>query len=202
MSEKLRADLQHIADSIAEGSRVLDLGCSDGSLLYYIEHEKNADGRGIDISQSNVSHCVNNGLSVIQGDADLDLKHYPDKCFDYVIASQILQATKHPKEVLSQMLRISKHVIVSIPNFGHWYNRLYLSINGRMPVSRALSYQWYETPNIHFCTIKDFDILCDELNAKIEDKKYLYDSGKKISSLKRIISANLFSQRAIFVLKG
>jgi methionine biosynthesis protein MetW len=196
----LRRDLQQIYDLIPKEVRVLDLGCGYGELLQHLTHKKNVDGRGIEISQSGVSACVKNGLSVIQGDADTDLKYYPDNCFDYIISSQVLQATRHPKEVLQEIMRISKRAIISTPNFGYWYNRLYLVLKGRMPVSSTLSYQWYETPNIHFSTMRDFNVLCYELGYKIEKKIYLQPSGEKLSNPLAMLFPNLFSEKCIFVL--
>ncbi len=198
----LRQDLQYIANIIPEESRVLELGCGDGELLKYLVSEKNIDGRGIEISQSGVSKCVKSGLSVIQGDVDLDLKFYPDKCFDYAVSSQMLQATSHPKEVLQEMMRIAKYSIVSMPNFGYWFNRFYLLLKGRMPVSGTLSYQWYETPNIHFSTAFDFEMLCNELDYVIEEKIYLNPRGSKIPPFFSIFSPNLLSEKCIFVIKN
>ncbi len=196
MTQNLRPDLQSIANLIKEGSRVLDIGCSEGELLYHLAKYKKVDARGIEISQSNVSKCVKSGLAVIQGDADFDLKFYPDKCFDYVISSQMLQATRHPREVLQEMLRIGNKVVVSIPNFGYWYNRMYILLKGRMPVSSTLPYQWYETPNIHFSTVKDFEILCADIGCKIETKLFLSPSGSK--SVK--IAPNLLGETGVFLL--
>ena len=196
----LRKDLQHIANMIPNRSRVLDLGCGDGHLLHYLVHKKNVDGRGIEIQQKSVSQCVKDGLSVIQGDADVDLQFYPDECFDYTISSQMLQATHSPRDVLHEMMRVSKNAIISIPNFGYWYNRFYLMFKGRMPVSNTLSYQWYETPNIHFSTIFDFEALCKDLGYIIKDKIFLSSSGKRIPPLSQAISPNLLSEKCIFVL--
>lgn len=192
----LRPDLQCIANLVKEDSRVLDIGCSEGELLYNLEKLKNVDARGIELAQNNVSKCVKNGLAVIQGDADLDLKFYPDKCFDYVISSQMLQATRHPREVLQEMLRIGKQVIVSIPNFGYWYNRLYLLINGSMPVSKTLPYAWYETPNIHFSTMKDFEKLCTDINCNVETKLFLSPCG----NIHMTFMPNLLGETGVFVL--
>lgn len=195
-NKKLRPDLQVIANLISEGARVLDIGCCEGEILYYLAKKKKVDARGVELLQSNVSKCVKNGLAVIQGDADTDLKFYPDQCFDYVISSQMLQATKHPKEVLLEMLRIGKKVVVSIPNFGYWYNRLYLLKNGRMPVSKTLPYQWYETPNIHFSTVKDFVLLCKNIGCNIEMQLFLSScDGKNIK-----IMPNIFAETAVFLL--
>mgnify|MGYP003347236359 FL=1 len=145
-----RVDLHHLAEMVAEGSRVLDVGCGDGTLLRLLAEKRGADARGIELSQKGVNECVAKGLSVIQGDADSDLIFYPDQSFDYVILSQTLQAMNRPREVVEHMLRIGRYAIVSFPNFGHWRIRFQLLFSGRMPVTKNLSYSWYETPNIHF----------------------------------------------------
>lgn len=196
----LRQDLKVIADIVSDGSKVLDVGCCDGALLYYLATKKQVQAHGIELSQSGVSTSVKNGLSVIQGDADSDLKFYPDKCFDYVISSQMLQATHNPKEVLDEMLRIGNQVIVSIPNFGYWQNRYYLLAKGRMPVTESLSYEWYETPNIHFCTIRDFSLLVKQLKANTKKIVYLTEQGQSVSWLWRTLLPNFFSSSAVFVL--
>ena len=164
----VRVDHLLIAKMVEPNSRVLDVGCGDGALLQLLATERNVDARGIEISQAGVNECVARGLSVIQGDADTDLSGYPDDVFDYVILSQTLQATRRPKVVLENMLRIGRRAIVSFPNFGHWRIRTQLMFKGRMPVTGSLSSPWYETPNIHFCTVRDFVALVDELGARIE----------------------------------
>lgn len=148
-----RVDLEVVANLIPPQSRVLDVGSGDGSLLELLQDTKQVDGRGLELSQRGVNECVARGLSVIQGDADKDLEFYPDKGFDFVVLSQTLQATRNPKLVLDELLRIGNRAIVSFPNFGHWRVRLSLFLNGRMPVTKDLPYSWYDTPNIHFCTI-------------------------------------------------
>lgn len=197
----LRPDLQQIADLVTPGTRVLDLGCYEGELLSCLVTEKQVDGRGIELSPTRVSHAVHRGLAVIQGDVESDLKHYPDQCFDYLISSQVLQATHHPKDVLEEMLRVGKHCIVSIPNFGYLATRFYLGFVGKMPVTKTLSYTWYETPNIHFCTVADFIELCHAVGAEIETIHYLNDKGHRLNPLLKWISPNLFSSKAIFLLK-
>lgn len=196
-----RVDFLQIAEMVEPGSRVLDVGCSDGALLKLLTEEKGVDGRGIELSQRNVNHCVAHGLSVVQGDADTDLMIYPDGAFDYVILSQTIQATQHPRLVLEQMLRIGKHAIVSIPNFGHWRIRLYLGLRGRMPVTGNLPYQWYDTPNIHFCTIKDFVALCDDVHATVEAKVAVNAQGRRVNLGTNLTFANLFAEQALFLLR-
>ncbi len=176
-----RDDLLLVADMVGLRSRVLDVGCGDGTLLRLLAEEKGVDGRGIELSQSGVNDCVAKGLSVIQGDADTDLADYPDNSFDYVILSQTLQATRQPRKVLEHMLRIGRHAIVSFPNFGHWKIRLQVAFGGRMPMTRNLDCAWYDTPNIHFCTIQDFMTLVQEIGARIERGVALDRSGAPLS---------------------
>ena len=151
-----RIALVLIADMVESGSRVLDIGCGQGELLELLVDRRHADGRGLELSQSGVNACVARGLSVVQGNADTDLSYYPDNGFDTVILSQTLQATQRPREVLREMARIGQRLIVSIPNFGHWRVRANLALQGRMPETNALSTPWYETANIHLCTLLDF----------------------------------------------
>src|ERR1700732_2543980 len=157
-----RVDHLLVAEMIDPRSRVLDVGCGDGELLKLLE-SRGVDGRGIELSREGVNDCVAKGLAVIQGDADADLAYYPNDAFDYVILSQTLQATRHPRAVLEHMLRIGRHAIVSFPNFGHWQVRLQVLFLGHMPQTDMLPYSWYDTPNIHHCTIKDFRQLCTKI---------------------------------------
>lgn len=197
----IRVDLQLIADMIEPGTRVLDVGCGNGALLEYLWREKQADARGIEISTQGVQACVSAGLSVVQGDVETDLKNYPDGAFDYVILSQTLQAMMAPKAMLEQMTRIGKHVIVSLPNFAYWRVRLYMMFQGRMPVSAELPYEWYDTPNIHFCTIRDFVKLADDMGLTIERSLFLDDEGASRTIGKSIAMANWFGEQAVFLLK-
>ncbi|MEQ8295895.1 MAG: methionine biosynthesis protein MetW [Nitratireductor sp.] len=196
-----RVDFAMVAGLIEPRARVLDIGCGDGALLDLLITDKQIDGRGIEISQRGVNECVARGLSVIQGDADTDLSYYPDQGFDYVILSQTLQATRNPKEVLEQLLRIGERAIVSFPNFGHWRVRLSLLLRGRMPVTRDLAHSWYDTPNIHFCTIRDFVALCEEIGATVESATALDDNGQKIGVSMPWWFWNFFGQQAVFLLK-
>jgi methionine biosynthesis protein MetW len=199
-AQSSRVDFLVIADMVEEGSRVLDIGCSDGGLLKLLSEKRHVDGRGMELSQKGVNQCVAHGLSVVQGDADTDLAQYPDQAFDYVILSQTLQATHRPKDVIAQMLRIGRNAIVSFPNFGHWRIRRYIALHGRMPVTDALPQQWYETPNIHFCTIKDFIALCDVAGARIEQRFALNAQGRRVSLGGGNRVANLFAEQAVFLL--
>jgi len=195
-----RDDLLVIAAMVANGTRVLDVGCGDGSLLRLLADQKQVDARGIEISQRGVNDCVSKGLSVIQGDADTDLIDYPANAFDYVILSQTIQATRNPKKVLEQMLRIGSRAIISFPNFGHWRIRSQLVLKGRMPVTDNLSYAWYETPNIHFCTIRDFVALADEVEANIEKAIALDSRGYPVRLNAPWWVWNLFGEQAVFLL--
>jgi len=195
-SSSLRVDLRLIADMVKPGARVLDVGCGDGALLDWLGRNKQVDGRGIELSMGGVSAAVSHGLSVVQGDADTDLSFYPDDAFDYVILSQTLQATRDPRRVLANMLRIGKHAIVSFPNFGHWRIRLDLIRYGRMPITDTLSYEWYETPNIHFCTIKDFLILCQDMDIGVQRAVALNRNGGVLPN----IWSNLLAAQGLFLL--
>jgi methionine biosynthesis protein MetW len=195
-----RIDLVLIAGMVERGARVLDVGCGDGELLKLLEEAKDVDGRGVELSQSGVNFCVAKGLSVIQGDADHDLSNYPDKAFDYAILSQTLQATRRPKEVLEELLRIARHVIVSFPNFGHWRIRWQILVHGRMPMTWNLPEAWYDTPNIHFCTIRDFRELCDVVGAKVERSFALSPYGHPLGSKVPAFLHNLIALQAVFLL--
>ncbi len=197
--QPIRNDLLLIADMIQSGTRVLDIGCGDGALLDHLGHVKGVDGRGIELSQTGVNACVRQGLSVIQGDADTDLVDYPPLAFDYAVLSETLQATRAPDELLRQLVRIARYAIVSFTNFGHWRIRLSLLVNGRMP---AIGHgeNWYDTPNIHLCTMRDFAELCDELDLRVERAVSLSDDGMS-RGIRRIgLAANLRGEQGIFLL--
>jgi methionine biosynthesis protein MetW len=194
-----RVDHLLVADMVEHGSRVLDVGCGDGELLKLLER-RGVDGRGIELSREGVNECVAKGLAVIQGDADTDLIDYPDDAFDYVILSQTLQATRKPRVVLEQMLRIGRHAVVSFPNFGHWRIRLAIMFGGRMPVTDNLPDSWYDTPNIHFCSIKDFRALCHLVGAKMERAVALNAWGSPLRLNAPWWFWNLFGEQAVFLL--
>jgi methionine biosynthesis protein MetW len=198
---KLRGDLRLVADMIEPGSRVLDVGCGEGELLAYLAEAKGVDGRGMELSQSGVNAGVRHGLSVIQGDADHDLQDYPSDAFDYVVLSQTLQATRQPRSVIAHLVRIGRRAVVSFPNFGHWRIRLNLLVNGRMPVTPVLTHAWYETPNIHLCTILDFIALCEELGVVIERSVTLDRNGLPYRLNPRGALANLLAEQALFLLR-
>ena len=183
-----KKDFKIIADLIPAKSSVIDVGCNDGSLLEFLKEEKNIDGRGMEIDQQKVQLCLSKGISVIEGDADLDLYDYPDNLFDYSILTYTLQATKSPKNVLSELVRISSKAIISFPNFGHWKIASSLLLKRKMPISEKLSYSWHETPNLHFCTINDFIDLCDEAGIRIEKQANL-----KTNKLNKFNGKNLLN---------
>lgn len=197
--DAIRVDLQLIADMVEAGTRVLDVGCGDGALLEYLAAFKNVDARGIELSQAGVNACVAAGLSVIQGDADTDLADYPDYAFDYVILGQTLQATRNPRAVLEQLLRVGRRAIVSFPNFAHWSIRWRILFGGHMPQTPALPYKWYDTPNIHLCTIDDFRALCGEMGVAIE-RAIVLDPRNRQLNVPPLL-ANLLGQQGVFLLK-
>ena len=194
-----RADHLLVAQMVEPGSRVLDVGCGEGDLLRLLE-TRGVDGRGIELSREGVNRCVAKGLAVVQGDADTDLINYPDDAFDYVILSQTLQATRQPRVVLENLLRIGHRAIVSFPNFGHWKMRLQLLVKGQMPRTDNLPATWYDTPNIHFCTIKDFVQLCNEINVNMERAVALELYGRPLRLNAPWWFWNLFGEQGVFLL--
>ena len=191
----LRPDLAAVAAAVPAGARVLDIGCGDGQLLAWLRDTKGVEGRGIELDASDVAAAVGRGLAVVQGDADIDLADYPDAAFDVVILSNTLQAMQRPADVLAQLVRIGRSAIVSFPNFGHWRVRLGLALSGRMPVTRSLPVSWFETPNIHFCTIADFEALASEMGLTVERRAGLA-SGRQVA-----IWPNLLADTGVFVLR-
>jgi len=202
MTGQHRADHLLIAEMVAPGSRVLDVGCGDGSLLQLLRDTKSVDGRGMEVSRDNVNACVARGLSVVQGDADRDLAAYPDKAFDYAILSLTIQATRNPKPVLENLLRIGRHAIVSFPNFGHWEVRLKLLYDGRMPITKNLPETWYQSPDAHLCTILDFVDLCKLLDAEVEEAVAFNSGGQRLPIKHSIRLQNLLGEKAVFLLRS
>jgi methionine biosynthesis protein MetW len=196
-----RLDLALIAGMIAPGSRVLDIGCSDGALIEQLFRDKQCDARGLELDMAAVTQAVTHGLPVMQGDADTDLATYPDGAFDYVVLSRTLQAVEQPREVLRQMLRIGTHAIVSFPNFGHWQLRLQLLLNGRMPMTKTWGRMWFETPNIHPCTIQDFFSLCAADGYHVVEWLAADDEGARAPWRKFRGLANLFGEQGLFLLR-
>ena len=177
----MKTEFKLIADLIETNTRVLDVGCGDGTLMEFLKNNKKIDIRGIEISKNNVQQCIGKGLTVIEGDAEQDLSQFPDGSFDFVILSQTLQAFLNPEKVISELLRVGKKAIVTIPNFGYWKVRLHLLIKGTMPVTRTLPDEWYNTPNLHMCTIKDFFNFCE--NRKINLYKSIALQNLKSSKI-------------------
>ncbi len=199
--KSMRVDLALIAGMIAPGARVLDIGCSDGTLLEYLFRTKQCDARGLELDMAQVTRAVAHGVPVMQGDADTDLATYPDGAFDYVVLSRTLQAVERPREVLRQMLRIGTHAIVSFPNFGHWSLRLQLLTRGRMPMTKTWGRMWYETPNIHPCTIRDFFTLCAEDGYRVEQWLAADEEGLQTPWRRSPALANLFGEQGLFLLR-
>lgn len=196
-----RVDHLLIAEMVAPGSNVLDVGCGDGALLQLLADTKAVDGRGVELSRERVNACVARGLSVIQGDADNDLDDYPDKSFDYAVLSLTIQATLRPKSVLENLLRIGRRAIVSFPNFGHWRIRTDLLLFGRMPRTPNLPEPWYNSPDAHLCTIRDFVELCDVLDAVVEEAVAFNSAGRRLPIKRSLTLQNLFGEKAVFKLR-
>jgi methionine biosynthesis protein MetW len=196
-----RADHLLIAEMVAPGSRVLDVGCGDGALLQLLSETKGVDGRGVELSREKVNLCVKRGLSVIQGDADRDLADYPDQSFDYAVLSLTIQATREPKTVLENLLRIGRRAIVSFPNFGHWLVRAQLLFTGRMPMTPNLPEPWYTTADAHLCTIKDFADLVALVDAEVEEAVAFNANGKRLPIKASISLQNLLGEKAVFKLR-
>jgi len=194
--------LDFIVEMIAPGTRVLDIGCGDGLLIERLFRDKGCDARGIEIDMAAVTRAVSHGLPVMQGDADLDLAHYPDGAFDYVVLSRTLQAVERPREVLRQMLRISSRAVVSFPNFGHWQVRWQLLSGGRMPMTATWDRPWHETPNIHPCTVADFFALCAAEGYAVERWLATDDAGRRTPWRRNAWLANIFAEQALFLLAG
>tara|TARA_B100001059_G_scaffold143068_1_gene143067 strand:+ start:121 stop:717 length:597 start_codon:yes stop_codon:yes gene_type:complete len=198
----MKQEFKIISDLIEKNTRVLDVGCGDGILMEYLKYNKEIDIRGIEISKDNVQKCLSKGLTVIEGDAEKDLLQFPDSSFDFVILSQTLQAFLNPEIVIKELLRVGKKAIVTIPNFGFWKVRLHLLIKGTMPITKNLPDEWYNTPNLHMCTIKDFYNFCE--NRKIKLVKSLALHNEKISSINKLNlnTKNLSAELGIFLIES
>ncbi|MEN0038238.1 MAG: methionine biosynthesis protein MetW [Cellvibrio sp.] len=191
----MRIDLNEIQHWIKQDSRILDLGCGDGTLLKFLIDTKQVQGYGLEIDAEQINTCIDKGLNVIEQNLDRGLGNFADKSFDTVLMTQALQTLHFPHLVLDEMLRVGKECIVTFPNFGHWKARFYLATRGRMPVSDLLPYEWYDTPNIHFCTFKDFEVLCRERNIKVIHRQVVNEqSGQTLKDF----MPNLFGETAIY----
>ena len=197
----MKKEFKVISQIIQNNKRVLDVGCGDGALMEYLKINQKNDVRGLEPKKDLVQKCISRGLSVIEGDAEKELVQFPDKSFDYAVLSQTLQAFRYPEDVLNQLLRIGKQTIVSIPNFGYWKIRLHLLFKGTMPITKNIPYDWYNTPNLHMCTIQDFVNFCKNKNIKIDKSMCL--TNEKISEItnKNMKYKNIFSQLGIFLIQ-
>ena len=197
----MKYEFQIITQLINKQSRVLDVGCGDGSLMQYLKENKNVDIRGLEISKNNVRKCISKGLTTIEGDAEKDLIQFPNKSFDYVILSQTLQAFLNPQLVINELLRVGKQAIVTIPNFGYWKIRLHLLLKGTMPVTKTLPNEWYDTPNLHMCTIKDFVEFCKKNEFRLNKSLALNENKFSNIKISNLNIKNLTSDLGIFVLE-
>ena len=197
----MKSEYKIIASLIEKNSRVIDVGCDDGTLMEFLKKNNNVDIRGIEISKDKVQTCIAKGLTVIEGNAELDLKQFPNNSFDYVVLGQTLQAFINPEIVIKELLRVGKKAIVTIPNFGHWRVRTNLFIKGTMPVTNSLPNNWYNTPNIHMCTIKDFFEFSKVINFKIFKSLALSDKNVSNIDSSNLIFKNLFAELGIFLIE-
>tara|TARA_B100001093_G_scaffold505000_1_gene561628 strand:+ start:60 stop:656 length:597 start_codon:yes stop_codon:yes gene_type:complete len=197
----MKQEFKIITDLIEKNTRVLDVGCGDGTLMEFLRSKGKIDVRGIELSKYKVQKCIGKGLTVIEGDAEKDLVQFPDHSFDYVILSQTLQAFLDPEKVISELLRVGKKAIVTIPNFGHWKVRLHLLIKGTMPKTRTLPDEWYNTPNLHMCTIKDFFNFCNERNINLYKSIALQNSRSSKINKSNIALKNLSAVLGIFLIE-
>ena len=197
----MKSEYKIISNLIAEGSKVLDVGCDDGILMEFLKETKDVNIRGIEISKQKVQTCISKGLTVIEGNAEYDLKQFPDNSFDYVVLGQTLQAFINPEIVIQELLRVGKKAVVTIPNFGHWKVRLNLLFKGTMPITQTLPNDWYNTPNIHMCTIRDFFIFSKKINFKIFKSLALMNNNVSTINNSNLFFKNLFSELGIFLIE-
>ena len=197
----MKPEFKIISNLINQNSHVLDVGCGDGVLMEFLLKEKKVNIRGIEISKSKVQNCIAKGLTIVEGNAEEDLKQFPDKSFDYVILSQTLQAFLNPEKVINELLRIGKQAIVTIPNFGYWKIRLHLLFKGTMPITRTLPDEWYNTPNIHLCTIKDFVVFSKTKNFKLSKSIALKSNKHSFIKNTNLNKKNLSSNLGIFLIE-
>ena len=197
----MKKEFQIISELIKENKRVLDVGCGDGILMKHLKDNKNVDSRGLEISKEKVQMCIAEGLSVIEGNAEDDLKQFPDLSFEYAILGQTLQAFYKPEKVIDDLLRVSKKAIITIPNFGYWKIRIHLLLKGTMPVNKHLPNEWYNTPNLHMCTIKDFVNFCDKKNINLFRSIALHEETVTEINNKNLNIKNLFSELGIFLVE-
>ena len=197
----MKNEFKVIADLIEKDKKVLDVGCADGTLMKFLKDNKNIDIRGLELSKDKVQECIAKGLTVIEGNAEKDLKQFPEKSFDYVVLSQTLQAFLNPEKVISELLRVGKKAIVTIPNFGYWKVRLHLLTKGTMPITKTLPDEWYNTPNLHMCTIKDFVYFAKSRNFKIFKSLALNDQNVSLINNTNLGIKNLFADLGIFLIE-
>jgi len=197
----MKQEFKVITNLVEKNTRVLDVGCGDGTLMEFLKNNKKIDIRGIEISKNNVQKCIKKGLTVIEGDAEKDLTQFPDRSFDFVILSQTLQAFLNPKIVIDELLRVGKKAIVTIPNFGFWKVRLHLLIKGTMPITKDLPDEWYNTPNLHMCTIKDFFNFCNNRKIKLDKSLALHNKKTSLITNINLTIKNLSAELGIFLIE-
>ena len=192
----MRSDFDVIQSYISDHSSILDLGCGDGTLLVTLAQNKQVSGYGLEINPDHITACIAKGVDVIEQNIDTGLTNFADDSFDVVVMTQTLQAMRRPDAILEEMLRVGRECVVTFPNFGHWKARFYLFFYGRMPVSDTMPYEWYDTPNIHFCTVRDFEFLCQQRNITVLHRQFI--SNSHVDNLLKTVQPNIFSETAIY----